>query len=68
MPVIAMQRNVAVLLLVVSIAVAVGVLVYAFSLDEWGDTGGVVFPIVFVAAIATAAASAVSIARSSKRR
>ena len=61
-----MQRRRAALVLVLSVAVAIGVLVYAFSLDEWGETGGVVFPLVFIAALAAAATSALRMARASK--
>lgn len=61
-----MQRRRAGLVLILSVAVAIGVLVYAFSLDEWGETGGVVFPLVFVVALVVAVSSALRMTRVSK--
>jgi hypothetical protein len=63
-----MDRRGSVLGLVLSAAVAIGVLLYAFSLDEWGDTGSVVFPIVSLAAVAIAVAFALRIATTSKHQ
>lgn len=62
-----MKQSGRVLQLVMSAAIAVAVVVYAFSLDEWGDAG-VAFPVIFLAAVTVAVASAIRIARGSKRR
>jgi Na+-translocating ferredoxin:NAD+ oxidoreductase RnfE subunit len=63
-----MHQRSSVLVLILSVATAVGVLLYAFSLDAWGDTGGVVFPVVFLAAVVIAIASAVAIAKTPKHK
>ncbi len=61
-----MQRTQAALVLILSVAVAIGVVVHAFSLEEWGDAGGIVFPLVFITALAIAVTSAVRMTRASK--
>ena len=50
--------------LVVSAVVAIGVPIYAMSLDEWGDTGAIMFPLAFVVAVLIVVASGVQLARS----
>lgn len=63
-----MNRKTAIFSLVASTAIAIGVLLYAFSLDEWGDVGAAAFPLIFLAAVAVAVISAVQIARGAKHR
>lgn len=63
-----MNRTTAIFSLVASTAIAIGVLLYAFSLDEWGDARGIAFPLVFLAALAVAIVSAVHLARGAKHR